>query len=88
MDLLQDLVRLHRMGTGDREVAQLLKMSPNTKQALTRAVEAQLAQGVAQFATALAERCAPSFNRPPYRRSGTDDPHPAKAEAGRGGNGS
>ncbi|MDX2012277.1 MAG: hypothetical protein SFW67_18925 [Myxococcaceae bacterium] len=40
MDRLQDLVRLHRMGTGDREVARLLKMSPNTKQALTRAVEA------------------------------------------------
>ena len=31
MDRLQELVRLHRMGTGDREVARLLGMSPNTE---------------------------------------------------------
>jgi hypothetical protein len=30
MHRLQELVRLHRMGTGAREVARLLKMSPNT----------------------------------------------------------
>ncbi len=28
MHRLQELVRLHRMGTGKREVARLLKMSP------------------------------------------------------------
>lgn len=31
MDRLQELVRLHRMGTGGREVARLLGMSPNTE---------------------------------------------------------
>lgn len=31
MHRLQDLVRLHRMGTGAREVARLLGMSPNTE---------------------------------------------------------
>ncbi len=32
MDRLQELVRLHRMGSGAREVARLLAMSPNTEQ--------------------------------------------------------
>jgi hypothetical protein len=31
MDRLQELVRLHRMGTGAREVARLLRMGPNTE---------------------------------------------------------
>jgi transposase len=31
MDRLQELVRLHRLGTGPREVARLLGMSPNTE---------------------------------------------------------
>jgi len=31
MDRLQELVRLHRMGSGAREVARLLAMSPNTE---------------------------------------------------------
>jgi transposase len=31
MDRLQELVRLHRMGTGAREVARMLQMSPNTE---------------------------------------------------------
>ncbi len=31
MERLQELVRLHRMGTGAREVAQLVQMSPNTE---------------------------------------------------------
>jgi hypothetical protein len=31
MDRLQELVRLHRMGTGAREVARVLGMSPNTE---------------------------------------------------------
>ncbi len=41
MDRLQEMVRLHRMGTGFREMARLLRMSPNTerkyRQALTAA---------------------------------------------------
>ncbi len=40
MDRLQELVRLHRMGTGDREVARLLGMSPNTERAYRLALEA------------------------------------------------
>jgi len=39
MDRLQELVRLHRMGTGAREVARLLKMSPNTERAYREALE-------------------------------------------------
>jgi hypothetical protein len=31
MDQLQELVRLHSMGTGYREVARLLAISPNTE---------------------------------------------------------
>jgi transposase len=31
MDRLQELVRLHRLGTGGRETARLLKMGPNTE---------------------------------------------------------
>ena len=31
MHRLQELVRLHRMGTGAREVARLLRVSPNTE---------------------------------------------------------
>jgi len=31
MDRLQELVRLHRMGAGPREVARQLKISPNTE---------------------------------------------------------
>ena len=40
MHRLQELVRLHRMGTGAREVARLLKMSPNTEREYRRALEA------------------------------------------------
>lgn len=40
MDRLQELVRLHRMGTGGREVARLLGMSPNTERAYRLALEA------------------------------------------------
>ena len=39
MDRLQELVRLHRMNTGDREVARLLKMSPNTERQYRLALE-------------------------------------------------
>jgi len=38
MHRLQELVRLHRMGTGSRKVAQLLMMSPNTERAYREAL--------------------------------------------------
>ncbi len=38
MHRLQELVRLHRMGTGARKVAQLLMMSPNTERAYRQAL--------------------------------------------------
>lgn len=38
MERLQELVRLHRMGTGAREVARLLSMSPNTERAYREAL--------------------------------------------------
>ncbi|MEM9193260.1 MAG: IS21 family transposase [Myxococcota bacterium] len=40
MHRLQELVRLHRMGTGKREVARLLKMSPRTELAYRQALDA------------------------------------------------
>ena len=40
MDRLQELVRLHRMGTGARKVARLLKMGPNTERDYREALEA------------------------------------------------
>jgi DNA-binding Lrp family transcriptional regulator len=39
MDRLQELVRLHRVGTGAREVARMLRMSPNTERDYRRALE-------------------------------------------------
>ena len=40
MDRLQELVRLHRMGTGAREVARLLRMGPNTERDYRAALRA------------------------------------------------
>lgn len=40
MHRLQELVRLHRLGTGAREVARLLSMSPNTERRYREALEA------------------------------------------------
>jgi len=40
MDRLQELVRLHRMGTGFRESARLLAMSPNTERQYRTALNA------------------------------------------------
>lgn len=40
MDRLQELVRLHRMGTGSREVARLLRMGPNTERDYRAALKA------------------------------------------------
>ena len=39
MHRLEELVRLHRMGTGAREVARLLRMSPNTEREYRQALE-------------------------------------------------
>ena len=39
MDQLQELVRFHRMGAGAREVARMLRMSPNTERGYRRALE-------------------------------------------------
>ena len=39
MHRLQDLVRLHRLSTGCREVARLLQMSPNTERQYREALE-------------------------------------------------
>jgi transposase len=39
MDRLQELVRLHRMGTGAREVARVLQVSPNTEREYRRALD-------------------------------------------------
>jgi transposase len=48
MDRLQELVRLHRMGTGAREVARMLRMSPNTERDYRQALEKEgLLEGVA-----------------------------------------
>jgi len=40
MHRLQELVRLHRMGTGKREVARLLKMSPRIELGYREALSA------------------------------------------------
>lgn len=46
MDRLLELVRLHRLGTGAREVARLLQMSPNTERRYREALQAaQLLDG-------------------------------------------
>jgi hypothetical protein len=41
MDRLQELVRLHRMGTGAREVARILCVSPTTERTYRGALEAE-----------------------------------------------
>ena len=46
MDRLLELVRLHRLGTGAREVARLLQMSPNTERRYREALQsAELLDG-------------------------------------------
>jgi hypothetical protein len=41
MDRLQELVRLHRMGTGAREVARMLNISPNTEREYRLALQVE-----------------------------------------------
>ena len=48
MDRLQELVRYHRMGTGAREAARMLRMSPNTEREYRQALEKEgLLEGAA-----------------------------------------
>ncbi len=76
MDRLVELVRLHRMGTGPREVARLLKMSPNTERPYREALDAAgLLRGSATDLPALEVlkqavlRHRPPPVRPPQERS-------------------
>ncbi len=56
MHRLQEPVRLHRIGTGAREVARLLTMSPNTERAYRLALaKAGVLQGPAEELPSLAE---------------------------------
>ena len=56
MHRLQELVRLHRLGTTVREVARLLKMSPTTERAYRQALRAEgLLEGSADALPSLAE---------------------------------
>ena len=41
MHRLQELVRLHRMGVGAREIARILGISPNTERSYRRALDAE-----------------------------------------------
>ena len=76
MHRLQELVRLHREGTGPREVVRLLSMSPNTERAYRRALlAAELLEGPPSEVPALEELKAavlahqPEKPRPPQQRS-------------------
>lgn len=76
MHRLQELVRLHREGTGARDVARLLSMSPNTERAYRRALlAAELLEGPLSDLPALEELKAavlahqPVKPRPPQQRS-------------------
>jgi len=56
MDRLLELVRLHRLGTGAREVARLLQMSPNTERRYREALQAaQLLTGPVEPLPVLSE---------------------------------
>jgi hypothetical protein len=67
MHRLQELVRLHRLGTGAREVARLLQMSPNTERSYRLALEAAgLLQGPTSPLPPLdALKAAVQAHRPP-----------------------
>ncbi len=67
MHRLQEFVRLHRLGTGAREVARLLQMSPNTERSYRLALEAAgLLQGPASPLPPLdALKAAVQAKRPP-----------------------
>lgn len=67
MHRLQELVRLHRMGTRSREVARLLGMGPNTEREYREAIaKAALLEGDADQVPALEElKAAVLAHRPP-----------------------
>jgi transposase len=80
MDQLQELVRLHRMGTGAREVARLLQISPNTERAYRKALrKAGLLRGPIDSLPALEElraavkRALPPAPLPEHQRSRIED---------------
>lgn len=56
MDRLQELVRLHRMGTGAREVARMLLMSPNTEREYRQALEREVSRSGSAVDTSLRRR--------------------------------
>jgi transposase len=56
MERIEELVRLHRLGTGNRRVAALLRMSPNTERQYRKALQAEgLLEGKPDVLPALAE---------------------------------
>ncbi len=76
MDRLQELVRLHRMGTKAREIARILRMSPNTERAYRLALEQhQLLKGDVRDLPELETlkkavlRAMPSTKLPSHQRS-------------------
>lgn len=86
MDRLQELVRLHRMGTGAREVARMLEMSPNTEREYRLALKAEgLLAGpvedlpMLEVLRAAVERRLPT--KPPPQMVSSVEPLRAKIEA-------
>ena len=83
MDRLQELVRLHRMGTVVREVARLLKMSPNTERVYREALSARgLLDGPVEDLPSLGElktavlEFKPSPTLPKHQRSSIESWRP------------
>ncbi len=79
MDRLQELVRLHRLNSGGREVARLLKMSPNTERKYRLALETagllhgcpKQLPGLDELKEAVLAAC-PVSAPPPQERSGIE----------------
>ena len=79
MHRLQELVRLHRMGVGAREIARILGMSPNTERSYRRALEAEaLLAGPADVLPALdilrsaIDRHRPRMQAPAHEQSSVE----------------
>jgi hypothetical protein len=69
MHRLQDLVRLHRLGTGVRLVARRLGMSPNTERTYRHALAAPRACSLAIPTRSPSSRRCATRSRPRCRRS-------------------
>jgi len=87
MDRLRELVRLHRLGTGAREVARLLQMSPNTEREYREAlIAASLLKGPStDLPTLEVLKAAVLEHRPPaatpaHERSGIESWRPTISE--------